>query len=76
MVTYLEKFALNLSEITSPLKNLLAKDALFQWDSAQSKASDMVKDLITSGPSPVFILPNVRSPHYIVMHQSMVLALP
>lgn len=53
MVTYLEKFALNLSEITSPLKNLLAKDALFQWDSAQRKASDMVKDLITSGPSPV-----------------------
>lgn len=53
MVTYLEKFALNLSEITSPLKNLLAKNVLFQWDSAQSKVVDKVKDQITSSPSPV-----------------------
>lgn len=53
MVTYLAKFAPNLSEITSPLRNLLAKDVLFQWDSAQSKAFDKVKDLITSSPSPV-----------------------
>lgn len=53
MVTYLAKFAPNMSEITSPLRNLLAKDILFQWDSAQSKAFDKVKDLITSSPSPV-----------------------
>lgn len=30
MVTYLAKFVPNLSEITSPLRNLLAKDILFQ----------------------------------------------
>lgn len=53
MVTYLAKFASILSEISRSLKNLLAKDVLFQWDSAQSKAFDKVKDLITSSPSPV-----------------------
>lgn len=42
-----------MSEISRSLKNLLAKDVLFQWDSAQSKAFDKVKDLITSSPRPI-----------------------
>lgn len=60
MLTYLAKFAPILSEISRSLKNLFAKDVFFQWDSAQSKVFDKVKDLITSSPSPVlaYIDPN------------------
>ncbi|XP_062582944.1 uncharacterized protein LOC134244705 [Saccostrea cucullata] len=54
MVTYSAKFAPNLSEITSPLKMLLAKDVIFHWDSSQVEAFDKVKDLITNSPSPRF----------------------
>ena len=53
MVTYLAKFAPNLSEITSPLRSLLTKDVLFVWDKEQQESFQKVKEVITSTPGPV-----------------------
>jgi len=53
MVNYLSKFAPNLAEVTSPLRQLLAKDVEFSWDSPQIDAFQKVKDIITISPGPV-----------------------
>ena len=53
MITYLAKFAPNLSEVTSPMRKLLSSKALFSWDSAQSEAFDKVKAILTRSPGPV-----------------------
>lgn len=50
MVTYLTKFAPNLAEITSPLRDLLKKDVVFRWDSVQTDALNKVKSVITQAP--------------------------
>ena len=50
MVTYLAKFAPNLSEITSPLRTLLVKDVEFCWDDPQKQAFRKVKEVITKSP--------------------------
>ena len=78
MVTYLAKFAPNLSEITSPLRMLLTKDTLFSWDTPQMIAFNNVKDVITSTPSPILAYFNnqkVTTLPYNVMHPNMVLVL-
>ncbi|XP_048252566.1 uncharacterized protein K02A2.6-like [Haliotis rufescens] len=53
MVNYLAKFAPNLSEITSPLRQLLPKDVEFVWDHPQSTAFQRIKDIITQTPGQV-----------------------
>jgi len=60
MITYLAKFAPNLSEITKPMRLLLAKDVEFAWDKPQIDAFQKVKDIITKSPGPVlaFYEPN------------------
>ncbi len=53
MVTYLSRFAPNLSEITSPLRKVLAKAVDFSWDKPQIDAFLKVKDILTQQPGPV-----------------------
>ena len=53
MVTYLQRFAPNLSEITAPLRQLLSKDVEFSWDKPQQEAFQRVKNVITQTPGPI-----------------------
>lgn len=53
MVTYLQRFAPNLSEITAPLRQLLSKDIEFSWDRPQKEALQKVKSIITQNPGTV-----------------------
>lgn len=53
MVTYLAKFAPNLAEITSPMRQLLTKGVEFSWDYPQAQAFDKVKEVLTQSPGPV-----------------------
>lgn len=53
MITYLSKFAPNLANITSPLRQLLPKESGFEWDTPQAQAFQKVKDLITRTPGPL-----------------------
>lgn len=50
MVTYLAKFIVNLSQITAPLRQLLQKDVLWQWEPEQQAAFDKIMNLLTSLP--------------------------
>ena len=53
MITYLSKFAPNLTNITSPLSQLLLKDTEFVWDTPQTQAFQKVRDLIIRTPGPL-----------------------
>ena len=46
MVTYLSPYIPKLSELTAPLRNLLPKEADFQWNHEQQKAFQQLKDHI------------------------------
>ncbi|GFO13428.1 polyprotein [Plakobranchus ocellatus] len=50
MVTYVGKFVPNLSEITKPLRDLLHKDAVWQWTRAQDEAVNKINEAITNSP--------------------------
>lgn len=69
MVTYLQKFAPNLAEITSPLRMLLKKDVEFVWDQPQSDAFSKVKQVITQSPVLAYFDP--KKPVYIECDASM-----
>ncbi|XP_021361397.1 uncharacterized protein K02A2.6-like [Mizuhopecten yessoensis] len=58
MVTYLSKFAPNLSELTSPLRVLLTQNIEFHWDKPQADAFRRVKDIITASPVLAYFDPN------------------
>ena len=62
MVTYLQKFAPNMAEMTCPLRQLLTKDAEFVWDTPQQNAFDKIKDVITQEPGPVLAYFDTRKP--------------
>ena len=53
MVTYLQRFAPKLSEITAPMRQLLSKDVDFSWDAPQENALQQVKSIITQSPGPI-----------------------
>ena len=53
MINFLARFAPNLSEITSPMRQLLHKEAEFVWDSPQQESFQKVKDILTQNPGPV-----------------------
>ncbi|MCG7882987.1 MAG: DDE-type integrase/transposase/recombinase, partial [Candidatus Thiodiazotropha endolucinida] len=53
MITYLQKFAPNMAEMTSPLRQLLSGDVEFVWEKSQQDAFDKIKDVITREPGPV-----------------------
>lgn len=50
MVNYLARFAPNLSSLTSPMRQLLARDVEFAWDKPQSEAFSKIKEVITEAP--------------------------
>lgn len=50
MVTYLNKFIPNLSELTDPLRKLLKKDIEFNWDHEQNEAFNKIKQHLVSPP--------------------------
>ena len=50
IVNYLAKFIPNMSTITKPIRELLKDDVEFQWDEAQEKAFQEVKDILTNAP--------------------------
>lgn len=60
MITYLAKFVPNLSEITSPLRQLLAKDVAWCWEEEQERAFVEIKRLMMSPP--VLSFYDVREP--------------
>ena len=47
MITYLAKFAPQLSEITKPMRDLLGEEIEFIWDAAQEESLNKVKKIIT-----------------------------
>ena len=49
-VQYLAKFIENMSDITSPLRQLLVKGIQWQWDLEQQSAFDLLKDEVTNAP--------------------------
>lgn len=57
MITYLAKFAPQMSEITKPMRDLLKEDAEFIWDKQQQTALQKIKDTITSQPLLAFFDP-------------------
>ena len=57
MITYLAKFAPQLSETTKPMRDLLKEDAEFIWDEQQQTALQKIKDAITSQPVLAFFDP-------------------
>ena len=48
LVNYVAKFLPNVSEITSPLREILKKDVIFSWESNQQKSFEQIKKLIAS----------------------------
>ena len=48
MVTYLSPFIPGHSTLTTPLHELLKKDAEFSWDASYETASKHVKDAVVS----------------------------
>ena len=58
MITYLAKFAPQLSEITKPMRDLLGEDIEFIWDAAQEESLKKVKKIITDEPVLAFFDPN------------------
>ena len=57
MVTYLSKFAPNLSDATKPLRDLLKEDIEFVWDEQTEAALKKIKELIASQPVLTFFDP-------------------
>lgn len=53
MVNYLFKFAPNLSEVTSPMCQLLGKNTHFAWEEPQANAFKRVKDILISNQNQV-----------------------
>ena len=62
MITYLQKFAPNMAEMTYPLRQLLTKEAEFVWEQTQQDAFDRIKDVITREPGPILAYYDPRKP--------------
>jgi hypothetical protein len=50
LVTYLSKFIPNMSELSAPLRELLANDVEWHWDKPQQKSFEALKHAVTSSP--------------------------
>ena len=50
MVNYLGKFIPNLSELTTPLRQLLHKEVVWNWTEHQQNAFDRLKTCVSSPP--------------------------
>ncbi|XP_060606617.1 uncharacterized protein K02A2.6-like [Ruditapes philippinarum] len=56
MITYLSRYAPNLSEIIHPLSEILKKDVIFHWDAPQVRAFQKVKDILTECPAQCYLI--------------------
>ena len=54
MINYLSKFLPKLSEMTTPIRQLLIKDTEWNWSKEQDNAFNKVKELITEAPVLIF----------------------
>lgn len=50
MITYLNKFIPNMSELTEPLRKLLQKNVVYQWNFEQEEAFQRIKKILTTPP--------------------------
>ena len=50
MITYLSKFIPHFSQVASPLRALLEKDAAWQWHHEHEQSLPQLKELATSSP--------------------------
>ena len=50
MANYLQRFAPNLSEVTTPLRDLLKEDNQFLWDATQERSFQKLKKTISEAP--------------------------
>lgn len=50
VINYLRSFIPNLAEITTPLRTLLKKNVIFQWEKIHSEAVDKIKESIVNAP--------------------------
>ena len=53
MINYLSRFAPHLSQVNSPLRQLLKQDSEFSWDANHDQAFQEMKNLITQHPGSV-----------------------
>ena len=51
MLNYLSQYIPNMSTITVPLRNLLKKDVLFEWNFEQEQAFEKIKSILSSPES-------------------------
>ena len=50
MITYLAKFIPRLSEIATPLRQLIKQDSVWHWDNQHQKAFEVINDAISNPP--------------------------
>ena len=50
MATFLARYCPNFSEVTSPLRQMLADNSEFRWDVRHTEALDTLKQLLTQAP--------------------------
>jgi len=50
MATFLARYCPNFSEVTSPLRQMLADNSEFRWDVRHTEALDKLKQLLTQAP--------------------------
>ena len=50
LITYLQKFLPNLSEVSAPLRILLEKETAWHWDKEQKDSFEKLKELVTNTP--------------------------
>ena len=58
MVTYISKFISHFSQVASPLRALLEKDAAWQWHHEHEQSLQWLKELATSAPVLVYFKPD------------------
>lgn len=62
MINFVQKFAPRLSEMTTPLRDLLKKDSEFMWDATvQGKAFDEIKKALSDAPVLKFFDPSKQT---------------
>lgn len=61
MCNYLQPFAPNLAEITTPIRSLLQKDKEFVWDCPQKEAFELIKKILTTAPVLRYFDPKLHS---------------
>ena len=61
MVNYFNRFSPVLAQISQPIRNLVKKDVLFQWQAEQQQALQLIKDAIGKSPLLAYYNPEKES---------------